>query len=81
MKWGSKEWANEQLRFALTILGHRLDGYECSDSGRIADALAIKKNLDECGFWWQVKILDCHIHRFRRDHKKSVVGLRRISRE
>lgn len=77
--WGSKEWANEQLRFAIGCLdGSRVGA---SDRGRIHLALFIKDRLTDYGFPWQVRILNCHIHRFQKGLKHKVTGFRRISRE
>jgi len=83
--WSSKDWANDQLRYAIKILNDRVMGYDCPDSGRIADALGIKQQLVDCHFPWQAKVLGHHIHqaqkRFRRSPKHVVVGLRRILRD
>jgi len=80
MKWGSKEWANDQLRFAIKIVDDRLPGYDCRPSGRLADALAIKDRLKDHGFTWQANILSHHIHRAQKRSRKTIVGLRRIQR-
>jgi len=64
-QWGSKEWANQQLRYAIAILNNHVAGYDCLPKGRFLDALIIKGLLKEHGFWWQAKILDHHIHRFQ----------------
>jgi hypothetical protein len=78
VEWGSKDWANEQLRFAISVLHG--DIVVSSDSGRIQLALVVKERLEDHGFWWQARILNCHLHRFQRDHRQMVVGLRRITR-
>lgn len=84
MSWGSKEWANDQLRYAISVLQGRSMGSR--PKGRIEIALLIKDRLKKEGFWWQAKTLEYHLHRFQgqlgaRDYRrKAVVGLRRIRR-
>lgn len=78
MSWGSKEWANEQLRFAIASLDETVEGWGCSWKGRLQIALIVKRRLVEAGFWWQSKTLNHHIHRFQKVHRKEIVGLRRV---
>jgi len=73
---GSKTWANDQLRLAIAILDDRIEGYRCPVSGRLADALTIMRNLREYGFWWQIRTLEFHIHRFQKNHKKALAESR-----
>lgn len=76
MNWGSKEWANEQLRFAIKVLSGKI--VVSRPNGLLQVALIIKKDLLDNGFRWQARILSCHIHCFQREHKKEIVGLRRV---
>lgn len=56
--WGSKDWANDQLRFAIEDL--RKDGSCC-----LVLALVIRDRLVDAGFWWQARTLEFWIHRFQ----------------
>ena len=93
MSYGTKEMANDQLRFAIAVLDGRI--MKSLPPGRIQVALLIRDRLKEWGFWWQVRILEFHLHRFQRDPRRlvdngnekgtvhgkgTVVGLRRIRR-
>jgi hypothetical protein len=78
--WGSKDWANWELRFAIKVLnGRAFKTRKLTDF--LACALDIKAYLEEEGFWWQAKILDHHIHlwqaRHRMDIRKIKEGLQR----
>lgn len=58
---GSKEWANETLRFCIATLQGKIEVSKVK--ARISTCLYLKGVLAETGFWWQVKILDHWIHR------------------
>ena len=68
-EWGSKEWANDQLRFAIRVLKGEIVG--SSDKGRIQIAILIQDRLSQAGFWWQHRILDHHLHLFMKKHRGS----------
>ncbi len=81
--WGSKDWANEQLRYAIKILDDRIHGYKCLLKGRIVDGISFKNQLLEAGFPHQARILSYHINRARARLKRdriAIVGFRRIKR-
>ena len=59
--FGSKEWANETLSYAIQVLKGRK--VVSLDSGRICLALYFKDLLSDLGFWWQSKTLDIWIVR------------------
>jgi len=62
--YGSKEWANEQLSFAIQVLKGRRVG--CVPKGRVSIALMVKERLEGFGFWWQVGILEIWLNRFQK---------------
>lgn len=68
-EWGSKEWANDQLRFAIRVLQGKIVG--SSDKGRIQIAILVEDRLSKAGFWWQHRILDHHLHLFMKNHGGS----------
>lgn len=78
MSWPSKDWANEQLKFAIAVLDGRI--IQSLPKGRIQVALLIRDRLKASGFWWQARTLEFHLHRFQGEKKAFVVGLRRIPR-
>jgi len=60
---GSKGWANEQLRFAISVLEGK--GVVATWKGRLQIALYVKDRLDEYGFWWQAMRIENWIHRLQ----------------
>lgn len=62
--YGSKEWANEQLSFAIQVLKGRRVGSR--PKGRLHIALIVKERLEQLGFWWQAQMLEIWILRFQK---------------
>jgi hypothetical protein len=74
--WGSKEWANDELRFAIKVL--RFDVFKSRKlTDYLATALDIKATLEEYGFWWQARILDHHIHLWQAKHRDVLKELKK----
>lgn len=63
-EWGSKPWANDQLRFAIHVLMG--DNIVSRLPGRIHLALYIRDRLLEFGWIFQARILETWIHRAQR---------------
>ena len=61
VKWGSRDWANEQLAFAISEL--RGQGRRRS---KLALCIEIKRRLEDHGFWWQARTLNFWIHRLQK---------------
>ena len=76
MSFGSKDWANEQLRFGIEVLREK----HPQPNVTMQLVLHILQKLESRGFVWQVKILNSHIHHYQASMKKDVVGLRRVQR-
>jgi hypothetical protein len=74
--WGSKDWANQELRYAIKVLR-----FEAFRSRKLTDYLAlaldIKGWLEDEGFWWQARTLDYHIHLWQAKHREALGELRR----
>jgi len=62
---GSKEWANDHLRYGISVLNGK-SGMKARPEGILQTALLILEDLRERGFWWQAGILNCWIHRWQR---------------
>jgi len=62
-EWGSREWANDQLRFAIRVLKGECGGARWK--GNLQLALMIKERLLEYGFVWQASRLENWIHRLQ----------------
>ena len=76
--WGSKEWANDELRFGIRIInGDIVKTRKLTDL--LAIALDVKSWLEREGFWWQAKTLDHHIHLWQAKHRKELKRLRKLS--
>lgn len=75
----SKEWANDQLRFAIGIL----QGKICTSTwkGRLQIALIVKQGLEEKGFWWQAERIENYIHRLQRAGRVRADSQRKEERE
>jgi len=65
VKFGTKEWANNQLRYAIRVLKGR--AFRSTPEGRIEVALFIKRRLERYGFWWQAKEVDGWVHRYQKE--------------
>lgn len=61
--WGSKEWANEQLRFAISALMGNRGGSNWKSN--LVLALSIKQRLLENGFPWQAARVENWVHRLQ----------------
>ena len=69
-RFGSKEWANHELRYAIGVLqGKYIDSLP---AGRLQIALYLKDLLEEYGYTWQVRRLENWIHRFQRGDFKDL---------
>jgi hypothetical protein len=70
--WGSREWANEQLRFAIRVL----KGEACGSrwKGRLQLALMVKDRLLANGFVWQAARIENFIHRLQPCRADSLRG-------
>ena len=67
VSWGSKEWANQELRYAIHVLkGYGIDS---APSGRVAIALYLRDLLEASGWPWQARTLEYWIHLFQREFK------------
>ena len=60
----TKEWANSQLSFVISLL--RGDDLVCSRSFRLTVARLVKARLRHLGFWWQASRVQNWIRRFLR---------------
>jgi len=78
MSYATKEMANDQLRFALSVL--RGEIVISQPKGRIQIALLIRDRLKDWGFWWQVRILEFHLHRFQGNQRKARIDDSETSR-
>lgn len=63
-RFGSKEWANDLLRFCIKTLEGQIEVSNMKN--RIATVLYVRQMLLEEGFWWQAKIINFWVHRARR---------------
>lgn len=62
-EFGSKEWANDQLKFAILVLKGQCGGKRWK--GNLQMALIIKERLEEKGFTWQAERIENWIHRLQ----------------
>ena len=64
--FGSMDWANEQVRFAIAQLK---DSYDKNNDFHLKSTLQlvlfVKGRLLECGFQWQARLVEFWIHRYR----------------
>ena len=62
-KYGSVQWANEQLRFAIKVL----QGKSCGRNwkGNLQVALMVRDRLYAARFLWQAERIDNWIHRLQ----------------
>jgi len=61
ISFGSKDWANETLSYAIQVLKGRKIVSRLK--GRIFLALYLRDMLLDYGFWWQAKVLEIWIRR------------------
>ena len=72
--FGSKEWANRELRYAIGVLQGKF--VDSLPMGRLQIALYLKDLLAEYGYTWQVRRLENWIHRFQRGDFKDLEAMR-----
>ena len=60
--------ANEQLRYAISVLGLN-PPFKTFERNRVAWILGVIEDLEKFGWFWQARILRCHLHRYLRDHR------------
>lgn len=65
--WGSKAWANDELRYAVLVL--KGQAFISDFKGRLAVALYIKEVLDEAGFPWQAERVENWVRFFSRQYQ------------
>jgi len=68
VEFDTKEWANNQLRYAILILQEKT--MTSTPEGRIEVVLFIKRRLERYGYWWQAKRIDNWIHRYKKQLKE-----------
>jgi hypothetical protein len=61
---GSKAWANDHLRYAISVLKGS-SGMVASRDGILQTVLMLKEDLEDFGFWWQARIVEYWIHRWQ----------------
>lgn len=69
MSWNSKEWANEQLKFAISELRDAYEKYKSNPfhwKNTLSEVLFIKDRLLEHGFTWQAARIENWIHRYEK---------------
>lgn len=69
-EFGSKEWANEQLRFAIKVLKGKCGGSRWK--GNLQLALIVKDRLLVRGYTWQAERIENWIHRLQRARADSL---------
>jgi hypothetical protein len=62
-EFGSKDWANEQLRFAIKVLKGHCGGSNWQSN--LATALFVRDRLWAMGWRWQADRVDNWIHRLQ----------------
>ena len=60
--------ANEQLRYAISVLGLN-PPFKTFTRNRVAWVLGVVDDLEKFGWFWQARVLRCHLHRYLRDHR------------
>lgn len=63
VEFGSKEWANEQLRFSIKVLKGECGGSNWKSN--LATALFVRDRLWAFGYTWQAARVDNWIHRLQ----------------
>ena len=64
-RFEKKDRANEVLRYAISVL-NGTSGMVCTRKGKLEVVLALKRDLSRMDAWWQIKILECQIHKWQR---------------
>jgi len=60
------ERANELLRYAISVLSKN-PPIVATAKGKIEVVLVLKRDLARMKAWWQIKILEHHLHRFQKE--------------
>jgi len=60
------ERANEILRYAISVLSKN-PPIVATAKGKIEVVLVLKRDLACMKAWWQIKILEHHLHRFQKE--------------
>jgi len=63
-----KDRANELLRYAISVLSEK-SPIVATAKGKIEVVLVLKRDLARMKAWWQIKILEHHLHRFQEERK------------
>lgn len=71
-EWSSKEWANEQLAFAIRVLQGKCGGHRWK--GNLQLALLVKDRLLGQGYPWQAARVENWIHRLQPCRADSLNG-------
>ena len=64
--------ANEILRYAISVLGSN-PPIVATTKGKFEVVLALKRDLSRMDAWWQVKILEHHIHKWQKKLRRVAV--------
>lgn len=65
-KLDSKEWANDQLKFAISELKDaHMKGSAFHWKNTMQTVLYLKDRLESMGFWWQAERIENWIHRLQ----------------
>ena len=60
--------ANELLRYGISVMG-KDSPIVATAKGKVEIVLVLKRELARIGAWWQIKILEHHLHRFQKERK------------
>jgi len=71
VSWDSKEWANSQLKFAISELRDASKKSAFAWKNIMHEVLIIKEQLQDHGWTWQAKTIDFWIHRYQRARRLS----------
>lgn len=69
---GSKDWANQILRYGIEILRKWWIKPNCARVTRVYKVVLVRDliyDLREAGFWWQSNRLENHLHLFLQNLK------------
>ena len=61
---GSKEWANDHLRYGISVCQGK-SGMIATRDGYLQTVLMLKEDLESFGYMWQARILEYWIHRLQ----------------
>ena len=57
--------ANELLCYAISVLNNK-SGMVATEKGKLEVALALKRDLVRMKAYWQVKVLEYHLHQWQK---------------